>query len=217
VIAGLLTLFPPAASPSDQFTTTFDMAYSSERPGASTGLNTRVAWSDPGEVGGKPTAIHRIRFGFHHGTRFDTSALPRCEASDGRLRRMGPSACPARTRLGSGSTEAMLVPGPTLTTTVSLFNARHQIIIVVTYLGVVLTEFRDEVKPHAIVVNPLLPPGVSLTKLSIEIDPHARGGVAYMRAPSRCPSSRSWTTVGAFAYENGTQQTLTSTTPCRRG
>jgi hypothetical protein len=203
---------------SPRFSATFQLTLRSTMPAASTGLNTDITWRDPGEIGGKPKAIHRIKLQFPRSTRFDTSALPTCDASDQLIRSQGTKACPAASKLGSGSTEAVLVPGIPFNTEVTLFNAKDQIIVVVTGLGIVLTEFRDEVNRNSIMVNPVLPLGVSLRRLTIGVDPHATGhGAArrvYLRAPTRCPQSRRWSIVGTFTYDDGSTQTLRTSTPC---
>src|SRR5207244_6992778 len=64
-------------------------------------------------------------------SRLDTRALPACKASDSKMLRLGPRACPSATKLGSGSTQAIAGPSIAFQTVVTLFNARKQIIVLV--------------------------------------------------------------------------------------
>ena len=45
------------------------------------GFDAFATWSDPGEPGGKPKEIQRIKVQFSPGGRLDTRALPTCNAS----------------------------------------------------------------------------------------------------------------------------------------
>src|SRR5437773_5550335 len=85
---------------SSQFASTLAFTFSSKVPGSPSGFDSLATFSDPGEPGGKPKELVRIRVRFHPGTRVDTAALPRCRASDTRVQRLGLRACPGSTRLG---------------------------------------------------------------------------------------------------------------------
>ena len=61
---------------SPQFASTLAFTYSSEVPGSPSGFDSLATFSDPGEPGGKPKELVRIKVGFHPGTRIDTAALP---------------------------------------------------------------------------------------------------------------------------------------------
>jgi hypothetical protein len=209
-----------AALASAQFKSTFALSYLSAHRGASTGLTTLMTWSDPGAPGGAPKVIKQITLRFEHGTVFDTSGLAVCRASDQAIKAMGASACPASSKLGSGSTIGATAGGARFATVVTLFNATRQIIVLVTLNRVPITEFRDQVQRSAIIVRPELPAGVSLERLALRIGPHSSGrGSArkiYMRTPSSCPKSRRWKLVATFSYADNSSQTHTSTTPCLR-
>src|ERR1700736_1223279 len=112
-----------AALASARFKSTFALSYLSAHPGASTGLTTLMTWSDPGAPGGAPKVIKQITLSFQSGTTFDTSALPVCLASDQAIKTLGASACPANTKLGSGTTTGATAAGARFKTVVTLFNA----------------------------------------------------------------------------------------------
>jgi hypothetical protein len=215
---GLIASASALASP--QFAATFQMTYSSGTPNSPSGLEGLMTWSDPGEPGAKPKEIQRIKLNFHSGTKFDTTALRACKASDAKVRRLGAVACPRATRLGSVHTESVISTGARFNAKVFLFNARRQIIVLVTIGGRVLTEFRDDVTGGSVTINLAIPKGVSLTRLQVDIPRHTskRGKRkrVYMRTPPACPASGLWTTGAIFTYRDGSTQQLTATTPCRQ-
>jgi hypothetical protein len=218
--AGIALVAAGVALASPQFTATFRMTYLTQKPGAPAGQVPLMTWSDPGAPNGVPKVIKRITMKFHPGTRFDTSALARCRASDAEVLSKGTSACPAGSRLGTGHTNAALAAGTRFTTDVTLFNARGQIIVLVTVGGTPVTEFRDRVKARTITIEPVLPAGVSLERLKLTIGRHSKGSGAkrrtYMRTPPTCPRSRRWTTAARFTYADGSSQTFRSHTRCKR-
>jgi hypothetical protein len=204
---------------SSSFSATFRLTYLSREPGAPTGQAPLMTWSDPGAPEEVPKTIKRIELRFHPGTRFDTSALARCRASDDDIKSKGASACPAASKLGTGHTTGVFSSGSEFTTDVTLFNARGQIVVLVTVDGTPVTEFRDRVKGRTITIEPVLPDGVSLKRLKLRIGRHSKGRGArqrtYMRAPPSCPASRRWTTVATFTYVDGSAQILRSSSPCK--
>jgi hypothetical protein len=213
----IATLEPAAASP--EFAATFEMHYGSSVPGTSTSLSTHMTWTDPGETAAKPKEIKTIVFRFHRGTRFDTSALPACRASDKAVSDKGAAVCPRGSRVGSGSTKVNTGTSPIFGTQVTFFNARHQLIVLVKAAALTITVFRDEVVGDTITVNTKIPPGFALTDLQVVFRTHNRRAAgrrrSYFRTPPTCPASGVWTTTATFTYTDGSSQTLTSTTPCR--
>lgn len=221
----VLLAIPGSAAASPQFAATFQMNYTSKAPGTSSGLSTLATWTDAGEQFSKPAALKKIVFAFNSGTRFDTSALPVCKATDQQVRALGVHACPTDTLVGRGDTAAIAAGGLPFTTVVSLFNAKRQIIVVVELNGKKLTFFRDDVQGATITANLVIPTGISLTKLHVAFPTHsskkrhggkrkARKKKAYMTTPSACPASGTWTTNATFSYVDGSTQTLSSNTPC---
>ena len=97
---------------SPQFASTLTFTYSSEVPGSPSGFDSLATFSDPGEPGGKPKELVRIKVGFHPGTRIDTAALPRLvEASDRHAPEyLGLRACPGPRQLGRAAV-SIRVPG----------------------------------------------------------------------------------------------------------
>lgn len=204
---------------SPQFASTVAFTYSSTTPGTPSGFDSLATFSDPGEPGGKPKELIRIRVGFHPGTRLDTTALPRCRASDTEVRILGLRACPASTRLGTVQGEGVISTGLRFNPIGHLFNARRAIIVVATVDGRYATSFRDDVTRDSITVNFRIPRGISFTRFKPHIPRHfkkrGKRRKAYMRTPPSCPASGAWTTTVVFFYRDGSTQELTAATPCQ--
>jgi hypothetical protein len=189
---------------SPEFSATFHLTYLSRTPGAQSGQVPLMTWTDRGAPAEVPKIIKRIVLTFHKGTRFDTSALPRCRTAKA-------SDCPKATTLGTGHTTGVFASGAEFVTDVTLFNGRGEIIVLVTLNGTPVTEFRDRVKGRKITIEPVLPSGVALKRLKLHIGRHS----TYMTNPPSCPRSRKWTTTARFTYADGTAETLRSTSPCK--
>jgi hypothetical protein len=205
---------------SPQFASTLAFTYSSQVPGSPSGFDSLATFTDPGEPGGKPKELIRIKVGFHPGTRIDTAALPRCRASDTDVRILGLRACPAPTRLGIVHAEGVISTGLRFNPVGHLFNARRAIIVVVTVAGRYVTSFRDDLTRDKLTVNFRIPAGISLIRFKPHIPRHFRKragkGRAYMRTPPSCPATGAWTTTVLFSFRDGSTQELAAATPCRR-
>jgi hypothetical protein len=210
-----------AALASPQFEATLQFTYSSQTPGSPSGIDSLATWSDPGEPAGKPKEIQRIRVVFHPGTRLDTSALPRCRASNVTVQRLALAACPRSTLLGTVHGKGVISTGAIFDPVATLFNGKREIIVVVMLGNRLLTNFRDDVRTRSITIKAKIPRGIALTSFRPHIPAHfrKRGGRrrAYMRTPPTCPPTGLWTTGVTFTYRDGSTQTLSATTPCRSG
>ena len=206
-------------SASPQFASTFGLTYSSQSPGSPSGFDVASTWSDPGEPGGKPKEVVKIKLVFAPGTRLDTSALPVCRASDAKVQRRALKACPASTKVGSVRTEGAISTGDRFHPVSTLFNARKAIIVVVMLDRRLITNFRDDVERNSVTINLKIPGGISLTSLAAHTPRHfqkrGKRRKAYMRTPPTCPASGAWTNQATFTYRDGSTQTLSSETPCR--
>jgi hypothetical protein len=205
---------------SPQFASTLTFTYSSATPNTPSGFDSLATFSDPGEPGGKPKELVRIKVGFHPGTRIDTAALPRCKASDTKVRILGLRACPASTRLGIVHAEGVISTGLRFNPVGHLFNARRAIIVVATVDGRYVTSFRDDLTRDKLTVNFRIPRGISFTSFKPHIPRHFRKRAgkrrAYMRTPPSCPAGGTWTTNVTFIYRDGSTQDVAVATPCRR-
>jgi hypothetical protein len=206
---------------SPQFSSTFALTFSTATPGAPSGLDVSAAWSDPGAVNGVPKAVTKLEFTGPPGTTFDTSALPRCRASDEDIANLSVRACPRSSKIGSVKGKGLIVTGNPFNTVATLFNGPRQIIVIVRLVddGRLITYFRDDVRRSSVAVNLKIPGGVALTSFEAHLPRHYRKyrgkRRSYLRTPSTCPASGVWTITAIFTYRDGTTETRTSTTPCR--
>jgi hypothetical protein len=207
---------------SPQFSSTVGLTFSSATPGSPTGLDVIAKWSDPGGVNGVPKAVTKMEFVGNPGTRFDTSALPRCRASDEDIANLSVRACPRSSKIGTVKGQGLIVTGNPFNTVATLFNARRQIIVIVRLVddGRLITYFRDDVRGGTVDVNLNSPGGVALTSFEAHVPRHyrkrGRKRRAYLTTPSTCPPSGFWTTTIKFTYRDGSSQQFAATTPCKR-
>ena len=161
------------ASASPQFASTFAGTYSAKTPNTSSGLDALATWSDPAEPGGKPKEIQKIKVLLNPGSRLDTSALPACKASDEDVQIRAVRACPVNTKLGEVRGQGVYAGSAApFNTFATLFNARGQIIVVVTLddkNGRLLTNFRDDVGKSSITVNLKIGRGISLVRFQAHV------------------------------------------------
>jgi hypothetical protein len=208
---------------SPQFSSAVGVTFSSAVPGSPSGVDVIAAWSDPGGVNGVPKGVTKMEFVGSPGTRFDTSALPRCRASDEDIANLSIRACPRSSRIGSVKGQGLIVTGNPFNTIATLFNGRRQIIVIVRLVddGRLITYFRDDVRGGSVAVNLKIPGGVALTRFEAHIPRHYRRYKgkrrAYLRTPPTCPASGAWTTTTIFTYRDGSSQRLASNTPCKAG
>ena len=208
----LLAAVAAAAQASDQRAATLEAAFPPAVAGRASAVDLHMTWADPGEPGGKPQVVRKLVLAFAPGTAIDTAALPRCGATDRRIKAAGPSACPASTRLGTGL--SVLTTGTqTLRPRVILINARREIIIVVRLGKTTLAGYRDDVKGHTVTVNFALPPALSLLDLRIHIPVHHHGRRIYFRVPPSCPAG-GWPMTATSLYADGSSQQAAATAPC---
>jgi hypothetical protein len=204
---------PPRQQVSDTFTT--------QEPGAPSGRSFAVDFADPADPEGKPPAIARVELELAAGARFDTAAVPRCDASDAQLIAQGATACPARTRVGRGE---ILVdtgfPGPArfVPNDVTFFNARGALVILIaprdTGARVVL---RGRVAGRRLTIEvpplPGTPPdGGANRRERATFDPSP-----YVVTPPVCPAGGDWVNRVTYTYRDGVRQTAESRSPCRAG
>jgi len=223
-IAACLLLPAVSALASPQFISTFAGTYSAQKPGSPSGLDALATWSDPGEASGKPKEVDRIKVIFAPGTKLDTRALPTCNASAEDIANLAVRACPAKTKLGEVRGQGVYAGGAPFNTYATLFNAKRQIIVVVTIdnaKGRLLTDFRDDVRRSSITVNLKIGRGISLIRFQAHVPVHSRkqGGKrrVYFRTPPSCPASGSWTTTVVLSYRDGTSDQHSSPSPCKSG
>jgi hypothetical protein len=227
---GALGLFSAAAAcilaavaiASPQFASTFAGTYTAQTPSTSSGLDALATWTDAGESGGKPKEVSKIKVDFPPGAKLDTRALPTCKASAEDVAILAVRACPAKTKLGEVRGQGVYAGSTApFNTFATLFNAKRQIIVVVTLdnaKGRLLTNFRDDVERSAITINLKVGKGISLVRFQAHVPPHVRKRGkkrrVYLTTPSSCPPSGAWTTNVTFSYRDGSSDQHSAPSPC---
>ena len=211
--AAVLAVVAASAYASDQRTATLEASFPPGKAGAASAVELHMTWADPGEPAGKPQSLHLLRLDFPPGTKINTAALPRCRATNKRIAKRGPSACPRRTRLGTG--ESLLTSGQQqLAAKIVLINARRQIIVVVRVGKSTLAVYRDTVAGSTVTVHFALPPSLSLLDLSIHIPVHVRGRRVYFSTPPPCPADGLWHMTATSSYADGSTQQAQAAAAC---
>jgi hypothetical protein len=98
--------------------------FTARQPGARTSFNFTSALPAP-PAGFGSLALRKNVFRYPAGTRLDPGAALACRATDEDLIARGLAACPASTRIGTGSADVLLGAGSTLRLRVTAFNAPH--------------------------------------------------------------------------------------------
>jgi hypothetical protein len=227
VLAALFSLAVVAASAADTTGSrqSAELTFGKKRPGVGTGLFVGIDYVNPANPSAKPPAVRRVVIQPAQGARFDTSVPDLCTATDAQLTALGESACPAGSKVGEGVvTVDTGIPGPGrfVTADVDFLNNTNQLIYVNTVRGTLArTIIRAQVSPSQIVTDagmlPGTPPdGGAIDTVDVHFPPIVRGGRAYVTTPPSCPRSRFWVNRMTFTYADGVQQSVDSTSPCKR-
>ena len=184
----------------------FELRYTTKNPNARTGALLRVKQRDT-PAGQQPPAIRRNVIGLAPGSRINTRAVRRCTASDATLQLGGRAACPGSSRLGTGEADVFLGAAGTSTFDVTAFNARRQIVVLLTSRasGAVIRVLRARVRGSRISATfPRIPLGsyeVVLTRFELTIRPRGSRARPWARTPRSCPRARRWRTSYLAVYD----------------
>lgn len=204
----------------------FDLELSAKRAGAPTGLRFHVVYKNPGDPEAKPPAVTGAVFRLPRGLRINQSAVPLCEASDEEFRAQGRAACPAASRIGSGSLVAMTgFPGvDPVRGDVVAFNGPGEIIEVVFAEGTNLVAGMDRltIEGRRLVAHPPATPGgppdgrTAVHEIRLQIPRRVgRARKAYVTAPPRCRVGV-WRSSARYRFADGGETVVTSRDGCRR-
>jgi hypothetical protein len=230
-LVGLALLGGPAESWGQVSRQTYTGAFTTDRPGAATGLAIGFDYRDPADPDGKPPAVERVVQALHAGTRIDTSVPERCDAPDARLIAEGPAACPDGSRVGSGVLHADTgAPGAgaprVVEFRVTLLNASEQLILFLESENLpmparLVSRSRVEDPRTYVSETPPLPaadpddPFVAIKHVRLSVGQITRDGRAYLTTPPSCPASGAWGNRATFSYRDGTEETVEHRSPCR--
>jgi hypothetical protein len=227
-IAAAATLALPAAAlaqPVKMRHGTVDDRFTTTAPGAATGFGYDGVYHAAGDAKGAPPYLRKMTFYTPRGQHYDTTAAPRCTASDAELAIRGAAACPAGSRLGGGKVVGRFMGQFDNTLEADFFNAPGEQIILARS-PVFASVSRGKIAPDQSVtyqaptcfpwlVEAPCPVDNALQIAShMKVPRHRSGPRAYMWTPPRCPRSGHWTTGIRFWWKDGTTDLVRTRQAC---
>jgi hypothetical protein len=214
----------PASGPRE----TVDVWSTTTKPNASASLGYAARYHAENDPKGDPPALRRLVIQLPPGTRIDTSVPARCTASDEEIEFAGESACPPAARIGGGEVTVRVAGLGTRTYPTVIYNADHDMLELVKdgerVIAVVHTYVRgttlDGPVPTCLTGgNP--PDGCPFDQLTLlanhlQIDPVRVNGRNYGTTPPKCPKSLRWRAPVTLYYGDGSVDTVTPESPCKR-
>jgi hypothetical protein len=203
--------------------TGFAVKFSTHRPGAASGLLLHTTGRPPGAGVSVPPAVRQTVV-FPAGTGLRLAALPQCRASDAAIAARGAEgACPASSRVGTGSADGILNAEP-VHFDIGIYAVRGHLVFAAEQNGKPLKQaFLGVAKGTRLELTvPTLNGMIAPTGFQARVAA-GRGATPWLRTPSRCPRSAHWTMIGHFqglsaasgpAHAVTPAQTLTSAAPC---
>jgi hypothetical protein len=229
VLAAMAMFGAQASAVSEAPRQTYSETFTTDVPGAATGRTYAIDYLNPDDPDGKAHAFSHLHLELAAGARFDTSALPHCQASDAELIARGPDACPAETRVGSDETivdTGFDGPGRHMTADFAFFNNRDELILLPTVReNGARVVVRARIGANTLdIENPMIPgtppDGGAAKSQRGRFEPRStvRDGrqANYLTTPPTCPASGHWVNRITWTYRDGVEQTAESRSPCRR-
>jgi hypothetical protein len=226
-LAGLFCQAPARADAS--VTISYRDVFTTEIPGSPSGRSFADQFSNSADPQAKAPALSHFHLQLPAGARFDTTAIPRCEASDLELMLIGADACPPMSTVGSETfvfDTGLSGPGRFDTSDVTFFNELDGVILlsqdrqtdlrIVTH-GKIGADSEDIDLP----LLPGTPPDGGADRQETAQYPVATGdhngrAVAYLTTPASCPPTGQWLFQATYTFHDGTQQTLVSPSACHQ-
>lgn len=223
-IAGALSLLASGsvALATSMFKQSANIALTASKAGVSTGFKARLASSDAGATYEKPQALKTLTVTFPQGTKFNfkSSAVKQCKASATELVATKGSACPAKSRIGSGSANANGSPVyPKIPESAIVFVGKGKLVFLLLPSTAVGTPLVLEGKVSANKLTtpvPALESGglsIVITELALKVKTAGSGKQAFVTA-GKCTKHR-FTVRSSFTYYTGSPVSLSSSSKCK--
>jgi hypothetical protein len=226
-----------AAQPATGPRETVDQRFTTTLPSSSTGASYTGTYHAAGNPRGNPPYMRRMVFYPPRGTRYDSSVPDRCSASDIELEARGPDACPAGSRLGTGTAEGLFYEPVAhgfvfdhFNHTVDIVNNTNEQIILVKSEG--YTVVRGHIRPDGSIefvpttCFPASPTGhcvddyILQLRSSTVMPAYTRtvGGRVrgYVTTPPKCPARGYWGTTVRFWWADASVDSVVTRQPCQR-
>jgi hypothetical protein len=209
---------------SSQFKQTAKVTLTAKKEGASTGFKASLQSSDPGAPLEKPQGLKTLTVTFPAKTSFNfkTKELKLCKASDIELVATGGSACPAKSKIGSGGATANGAPVfPKIEENVTAYAFNGQIVLLLApkVLGagsVIVLHGKISANKMTTEVPPLKVGGLTIviTGLELSVKSVGKGKGTWAKAGT-CAKGK-FTVKSSFLYETGEKLTISSSSSCKK-
>ena len=216
---------------------TFSGTYSVKKVNSSSGFKVGITSSEEGAAPGtKPSnPVRNTVLTFAAGTKITPKAAAQCKASAEEVQSTKGAACPAASKIGTGDAEAITGFGAGIDPVkenIVAYNRPGGLFLLLTPQGAIGQTAVLESKLSGLELTTPVPPfclpGGSppdcangeavLTKFNLTTVKKKKGSGAkalyYIRTPPKC--RKSWTTKFTVTYKDGTSETDTSKTTCKK-
>jgi hypothetical protein len=205
----------------------FTFRLTSGSPGAPSGVFTRLLFHREHDRNAKPSPLRSAVIRGPAGLRFDTNAVTECTASDEEIRALGSEACPPESELALGPFTAISGFGPPADPFEAdnhVFNGPDQLIEIITGKGGSTSPAHDRltIEGSTLTAHPPKALGgppegeMAVRSLEFRIPVRVAGSRSLITTPPACPAAGRWTTTATFGFADGTTDSVSSRTPCRR-
>ncbi|HYU62021.1 MAG TPA: hypothetical protein VEK39_14790 [Solirubrobacterales bacterium] len=204
-----------------------EVAFTTQRPAASTGGFTRIVYPD---YEGKPKALAKLVITLPEGTRIDEAAAPVCSASDMDFSSQGFAACPPETQVGYGAGTVVTGFGPPIDPIAGEGRYFHESgafvgvftsqgggpVLLVSHIRIDGNRLIDVPAEDSPPFAPGGPPDGQTDAKSGEatIEPRSTGDHDLITTPQHCPQSGMWIAEVEATYQDGTVDDGASALPC---
>ncbi len=219
LVTGLLSASGLAYA-SSQFTQTANVTLTATKAGKPSGLKASLLSADPGAV--QPQGLKTLTITLPAKTRFDfkSTAIKQCKASEVEIKATLGSACPAKSKIGSGTAVANGAPVlPTIPEKAVAYAGANQIVFLLTPAspgaGQVLVLYGKVSANKVTTAVPVIDAGglnVVITALDLTVKTIGSGKQAFITAGS-CTGGK-FVVKSGFAYQTGAALAITSSSKC---
>ena len=218
-------LLPASASAQPiQFTHgTIDQQYTTAQPATASGLTFTGTYHAAGNAQADPPYMRKQVTYPPAGAIYDTSVPDRCPASDAELETQGPSACPAGSVIGKGTSSGRVAGLFSGTLDTYLVNNKDEQ-IVVGQTPLLWTVARGHIRPDGSIqfTFPTCFPSEAGCPIddvlqlgsTMNVPVYTKGSASYLTTPPTCPASGHWETPISYWWADGTKDTVVTEQPC---
>lgn len=208
---------------SSQFKQTSKITLTASKAGASTGFQASIASSDPGAPNEQPQALKTLTVTFPTNTKFNfkSSAIKQCTASAVELVGTKGAACPAKSKIGTGTAMANGAPVyPKIPEIATVYAGKGKLLFVLvpaTAVGSTLV-LEGTVSANKLTTPvPALSSGglkIVITELALNVKALGSGKQAFVTA-GQCANGK-FNVKSNFVYYTGSPVSLTSSSKCSK-